>query len=165
MAEKVLCRERMLASLDRAVMEAVSFFFDVDENLTVGHHTARQVLSQFVFWHREYVRVANALVEGQQPMLKSGSIAELNALAYREFASYSMPELSEYLASLQEELVTLLQKLVHWRMDFPIKEGTGRWFSVEDRLPAIEAHIHKHVARLKRAAHDKVVEPVYRKAS
>jgi uncharacterized small protein (DUF1192 family) len=154
----------MLAALDRAVMDAVSFLCDVDEKLTDGSQTAREVLSHLVFWHREYVSVANARVEGRRPALKSGTFAELNAQAYREFVSYSMPELAQYLASLQEELVALLQRLLHWRMDFPVKQG-GRWWSVEDRIPAIETHIRNHVARLKRAASKDAVETVYRKAS
>jgi hypothetical protein len=165
MAEKVLCRERMVASLDRAVMEAVSFLCNADETLSDGSQTAREALAHLVFWHREYVRVANALVEGHPPTLKSGAIAELNAEAYREFASYSMLELAECLACLQEELVTLLQKLLHWRMDFPIRAGKRPWCSVEDRIPAIEAHIHNHVAKLRQATQDKAVEPAYRKAS
>jgi hypothetical protein len=162
--EKVLCRERMLARLDRAVMDAVTFFCDADESLSDGSQTAREVLSHLVFWHREYVGIANALVEGHQPTLKSNTIAQLNAQAHEEFASYSMPELAEYLVCLHEELVTLLQKLLDWRMDLPIKAG-GRWWSVENRIPAIGAHIHIHVMRLKRAAHYTLEEPVCRKVS
>jgi hypothetical protein len=165
MAEKVFCRERMLASLDRAVMEAVSFFCNVDETLSDGSQTAREALTHLVFWHREYVRVANALVEGHSPSLKSGTIAELNAEAYHVFASYSMLELAECLACLQEELVTLLQKLLHWRMDFPIRAGKRPWCSVEERIPRIEAHIHNHVERFKRAARKGHADEMYRKAS
>jgi uncharacterized small protein (DUF1192 family) len=154
----------MLAALDRVVMEAVNFFAGVDESLADGHQTARQVLSHLVFWHREYVRVITALAECRQPALKSGTFAELNAGADREFQTYSMPELAQRLASLQEELVRLLQQLTHWRMDFPVKQG-GHFWSVEDRIPSIEAHIRNHVVRLKRAARKAHAEAEYRQAS
>ncbi len=163
MAERVLCRERMLASLDGAVMEAANFFRDLDESLSDGNQTAHEVLSHLVFWHREYVNVARALAECRQPTLRAGTFAQLNAQAYREFERYPMHELADCLASLQEQLVWLLQQLSYWRMDFPVKQG-GHFWSVEDRIPSIEAHIRNHVVRLKRAAR-KAHEEEYQKAS
>jgi hypothetical protein len=150
----------MLASLDRVVIEAVNFFCDVDENLSDGRQTARAVLSHLVYWHREYIRVIRAVAECRQPALKSGTFADLNAEAAAEFQTYSMPELAGCLAALQEELVSLLQQLTHWRMDFPVKQG-GHFWSVEDRIPSIEAHIRNHVARLKRAARKAHAESAY----
>jgi hypothetical protein len=154
----------MLASLDHAVIEAVGFFCDVDENLSDGHQTAHEVLSHLVYWHREYARIISALAEHRQPELKSGTFAELNAQAYQEFQTYSTLELADCLMYFQEELVEYLQRLTYWRMDFPVKQG-GRFLSVEDRIPDIEAHIHNHVQRLRKAAR-KVQNDVHlRKAS
>jgi len=144
------CRERKLATLDRTVMEAVRYFRSVDERLTDGNQTARDVLSHLVFWHREYVCVARALGEQRQPALRSGTFAELNRQASWEFRYYSMRELAEKLECLQEQLVAALCALPDWTVNFPVKEG-GRTWSVEERVPTIESHIRNHVSRLKKA--------------
>jgi hypothetical protein len=117
-----------------------------------------------VFWHREYVHVIRALAECQSYPLKAGTFEELNAQAYEEFQSYSMWELADRLACLQEDLVEYLQRLTYWRMDFPVKQG-GRFWSVEDRIPTIEAHIRNHILRLRKAAHKAQAGADYRKAS
>ncbi len=144
-------REESLRRLDHTVAEAVAFFCRVDGNLSDGHQTARQVISHVVFWHREFGSIARALSKGEQPKLRRGTFADLNAASSEEFKAKALPMLANDLAELQQKLRTTLQELPDWRIDFPIK-AAGRFCSVNDRLSTIESHVRNHVARLKRAA-------------
>ena len=144
-------RRTALVQLDRAVADAVAFFADADESLANGHQTARDVLSHFVFWHREYVRIVRALAAGHKPRLRTGKFRELNAQATHEFERVSLPHLAKQFAQLQSLLERLLLALPDWRIGFPIKAG-GKRTPVAERVPQITAHIEQHATRLRRAA-------------
>jgi hypothetical protein len=143
-------RRTALARLDRAVADAVAFFADADKTLADGHQAARDVLSHFVFWHREYVRIVRALVAGRPPRLRSGKFREMNAQATREFKRVSLLQLAKQFGQLQPLLERLLLALPDWRIGFPIKAG-GKRTPVAERVPQITAHIGNHIARLRRA--------------
>ncbi len=151
---KMQSRESALTELDRAVADAAAFFADADESLAVGHQTAREALSHFVFWHREYVRIIRAIAAGRKPRLRVGKFREFNARATREFEHTSLLRLVEQLVQLQSILERLLVVLPDWRINFPIKAG-GKHTSVAERVPQITAHIENHVARLRRAVKSK----------
>ena len=142
--------ERSLAELGQAVAEAVSFFATVDENLPDGEQTARSVLSHLVFWHREYVAIAEALAAGRAPVLLQGRFTEFYRQAYREFASVPLPSLASQLAEFQARLDRALRAVPDWKAGFPIKQG-GKFTSVEQRVPSLAAHIHNHVVSLRKA--------------
>lgn len=144
-------RRTALVQLDRAVADAVAFFADADASLASGHQTARDVLSHFVFWHREYVRIVRALAAGQKPRLRTGKFREMNAHATREFRRVSLPQLAKQFGQLHSLLDRLLLRLPDWRTDFPIKTG-GKRTRVAERVPQITAHIEHHMTRLRRAA-------------
>lgn len=144
-------REQILEKLNRTVAHATAFFRIVDESLFDGYQTARAVLSHLVFWHREYVAIVQALVNGRQPKLKKGSFDTLNARAVCEFSKTPFPALVCQFEQLQETLDETLRQLPDWEVDFPVKQG-GRYWNVADRLCAIEAHICRHLNRLERAA-------------
>jgi hypothetical protein len=139
-----------LGGLNRTVAEAVAFFTRVDDQLSDGQQTARQVLAHLVFWHREYAEIARHLAQGTLPELRTGTFAELNAEASREFGREPMTALAVRLAFLQKVLDRTLRRLPHWRIAFPAKVG-GKLCSVEERIVEIEAHIRNHVAHLQRA--------------
>ncbi len=143
--------ERSLDTLRRTVAEAADYLSQVDEALFDGYQTAREVLSHLVFWHREYLSVAEALVRGRDPSLKRGTFASLNASASAEFRSRSLPSLAEELTRLQVRLETTLRQLPDWEAEFPVKAGGG-FVGVAARIQGIEAHIRNHLARLRRAA-------------
>lgn len=143
-------RDRALAALDEALDEAASYLTDVDPELDGGHQTARDVLCHLVFWHREYVAISRALLEGQEPPLKEGTFAELNAQATDEFAGQSMDDLSHSLLALQEPLRKQLLAMPDWSIDFPVKRGS-RPKNVAERVLAIEGHVRGHIRRLRRA--------------
>jgi hypothetical protein len=143
-------REQVLAQLDRTIGTAVEFFGQVDETLFDGNQTAREVLSHLVFWHREYVKVSQALLQEETPCLHSGTFTELNELATREFAKHNLLALSQRLTLLQQALSSTVCGLPDWQINFPVKQGS-RSRSVADRLPMIDAHICNHVKRLERA--------------
>lgn len=139
-----------LRELSKMVNEAVAFFVETDESLSDGYQSAREVLSHLVFWHREYVTIAQALVVGGKPELKKGTYAELNAGATCEFEGKTMKELARLLIQYQKSLEEALQCLPDWGIHYPVKYG-GRLKCVAERLPAIESHIRNHMRRLQRA--------------
>lgn len=150
MPEGVDDHEQKLKALSQTISDATVFFEEVDERLWDGHMTAREVLSHLVFWHREYVAIAQALAQHRPLPLKKGTFAELNATSVGEFEEQSMPDMACRLPLLQRELVRYLRQLPDWDVNFPIKQGV-RQKCVSDRLTAIEAHIRNHVNRLRRA--------------
>lgn len=143
-------RQRALRELSNTVDEAVAFLVESDESLSDGYQSTREVLSHLVFWHREYITIAQALVDGSEPVLKKGTYAKLNAGATCEFECKTMKELAQLLVVYQKNLEAVLQRLPDWGIMYPVKYG-GRLKCVAERLPAIESHIRNHVSRLQRA--------------
>jgi hypothetical protein len=141
--------EQLLTKLDETVAQAAQFFSGVDETLCDGHQTAREVLSHLVFWHQEYAAIIESLAGGRQPVLRRGAFADLNAQATRTYQTVSLRDLAHRLLSTQDRLDVALRRLPDWSMNFPVKEG-GRFWSVSDRVAAIESHIRNHVYRLRR---------------
>ncbi len=142
--------ERALCALDVALADAAGYLTDVDPDLDEGHQTAREVLCHLVFWHREYVTISRALLEGREPSLKDGSYARLNALATAEFGRQPMGDLACLLLTLQMTLRQQLTALPDWSISFPVKKDS-RPKSVADRVLAIEDHVRGHIRRLRRA--------------
>jgi hypothetical protein len=145
-------REDLISALDRTVVNAAALFSEADETLADGHQTAREVLSHFVFWHREYGAIISALVDGRLPRLRVGTFRDMHAEAAQEFKEQSLPLLAWRLIGYQAYLATQLRRLPDWSVNFPLKEG-GNFVSVEERLRQIESHIRNHLARLRRAQH------------
>jgi hypothetical protein len=149
--------EQLISALRRTVANGALLLATADERLTDGNQTAHEVLAHLVFWHREYVAVAQALLARRQPDLRLGTFTELNALACQEFAGEPLPALARCLLTLQELLEAALRHLPDWEINFPVKQG-GRYWSVEERVAAIEAHIRHHIMRLRRAARQPISE-------
>jgi len=143
-------RVRALRALDEALVDAAGYLAGVDPELDGGHQTAREVLCHFVFWHCEYVAISRALLDGQEPLLKEGTYAQLNQEATKEFGQRSMAELVHELSVLHELLRKQLLALPDWSVDFPVKRDS-RCKSVTERVLAIERHVTMHVTRLRRA--------------
>ena len=143
-------RERALCALDEALAEAAGYLADVDPELDGGHQTAREVLCHLLFWHREYVAISRALLDGREPCLKEGTYAQLNAAATQEFAVQSMEDLTRSLLALQAPLHKQLLALPDWSINFPVKRDS-RPKSVSDRVTTIENHLRDHIRRLRRA--------------
>jgi hypothetical protein len=131
MPERVNDHASVLRALDDAVADAAGFLAEVDEDLHDGHQTAREVLCHFVFWHREYVQIAQALSDGCQPSLRRGTFAQLNAVATTVIGQSESPPTPARNRSDQSFLV--------------------RPKSVAQRLPEIEGHLRGHIRRLRRA--------------
>ena len=143
-------RERALCALNEALVEATGYLRGVDPEMAGGYQTAREVLCHFVFWHREYVAITRAMLDGCRPPLKNGTYDQLNDEAVREFAGQEMADLARFLLALQQTLLAQLRGLPDWSVDFPVKDG-GRPKSVADRVPAIESHVRDHIRQLRRA--------------
>jgi hypothetical protein len=148
--------EPPLAALDRSVACAVEFFGQINEELSDGHQTAREVLSHLVFWHDANVGVAWALVTHRMPPLFVGSSCELNSRATEALRSESMDALCQMLVYRQRQLVRALYRLPDWAVEIQVKSG-DRSVSVAQHLCDLDAHIRGHVMRLKRAAHEHVL--------
>ena len=144
-----LVDEQLLQKLDETVAQAAELFSSADESLCDGHHTAREVLSHLVFWHQEYAAIIESLADGRSPVLRHGAFADLNAQATRAYQTMSLLVLSHRLLSTQDRLDVALRRLPDWTINFPVKAG-GRFWSVADRVTAIESHIRNHVYRLRR---------------
>ncbi|UCG23998.1 MAG: hypothetical protein JSW55_18010 [Chloroflexota bacterium] len=151
MPGKVDDRAGVLQALEDAVADAAGYLATVDEDLHDGHQTAREVLCHLVFWHREYVQITRAMIDGRQPSLRRGTFARLNAEATREFAGQKMTDLADSLLELGETLLSQLRSLPDWSVPFPVKYG-GRPKNVAERLPSIARHLRGHMSRLQRAA-------------
>ncbi len=143
-------QEKRLDSLAETVSTAAAYLGQADGCLSDGYQTTRQVLSHLVFWHREYVSIAESLVEGRQPILRKETYAELNAAAVKEFENKSMADMAYLLLDYQAKLDQVLRRLPDWNINYPVKYG-GRLKSVADRLPTMESHIRHHLKRLQRA--------------
>jgi hypothetical protein len=139
-----------LRALDEALVDAAGYLAGVDPDLDGGYQTAHEVLSHFVFWHREYVTISQALLEGRGPALRDGTFAQLSREATTEFAGQSMADLATSLLALQKSLCEQLLVLVDWSVDFPVKQDS-RPRSVAKRVALIEQHLRDHVRRLRRA--------------
>lgn len=140
----------LLQRLTDSTNSAAAYFCEVEEGFFDGYQTAREVISHFVFWHREYVDIVQTLVDGEEPVLRKGRFAMFNALAAEEFADKSLPILAQKLVSLQRQLVKLLVQLPDWSINLPMKSGS-RHCTVARRVRQIDAHIRNHLARLERA--------------
>ncbi len=139
-----------LEALHSTVMVAASFFSDVDENLSDGWQTARQILAHLVFWHREYARVIQAIADGEKPNLLTGKFRELNARAWQEFARTPMPALAQQFRKSQSELESAARQMRARETKFAFKQGSKPQ-RINYWLPRIEAHVRTHVVQLKRA--------------
>ena len=144
-------REQVISRLDAAVAAAETFFRAAGEDLRDGQQTAREALAHLDFWHLEYVHCAEALAAGRSCALRHGSSAELNALAARQVPDEPMPVLARRLSYRQKQLAKRLRQLPDWSVNFPVKADC-KPCTVAERIVQIEAHIHGHVARLRKAA-------------
>ena len=143
-------QEALLQALDRSVTTITDFLIQVDESFFDGYQTAREVLSHLLFWHREYVMITNALVNGRYPHLRQSTFVALNARATREFRSMSMDTLCQDLCNLQRALAGNLRRLPDWDVEFPVKKGC-RQATVTERVQMIQEHIDGHFSRLESA--------------
>ncbi|MBN2472238.1 MAG: DinB family protein [Anaerolineae bacterium] len=148
-------RERALQALQDAVEEAVACFQEINANLFDGYQTAHEVLAHLVFWQCEHLGIAQALAAGEQPDLKTGTLADLNRGACEELRSEPVDALLARLTARQAALDAVLREL-DWAQEFPLKQG-GRPSTVEDRVFGLAAHIRQHVMQLRRAAYTKQV--------
>lgn len=140
----------LLQALDHSVTKIVDLLVQVDDNFFDGYQTAREVLSHLVFWHREYVMITDALVNGRSLHLRQGTFVALNARATREFRPMSMKSLCQNLLNLQIALACNLRRLTNWNIIFPIKKGC-RQFTVTERVQLIQEGIDRHFSRLESA--------------
>ena len=143
-----------LLSLHQTIHAAATYLGSLDENLSDGNQTVRDILSHLVFWHREYVAVIGALAKRQKLQLRTEKFYQLNALACREFQNTSMRVLTKRLIRLQSELESVVEKLPNANVKFAFKQGAqpqriGYW------LPRIQAHIQGHLARLRQVERKK----------
>lgn len=143
-------QESLLQALDRSVTTITDFLVQVDESFFDGYQTAREVISHLLFWHREYVMITNALVNGRCPHLRQSTFVALNARATREFRSMSMQSLCQDLRNLQSALACNLRRLPDWDVAFPVKKGC-RQATVTERVQMIQEHIDGHYSRLESA--------------
>ena len=147
--------EPPLAALDHSVASAVAFFRQIDEELSDGHETAREVLSHLVYWHNANVGIAWALVTHRVPPFFTGRYIDLNAKATDALRSESIDALCHMFAHRQRQLVRALRRLPDWGIEFPVKDGCLT-VSAARHLHDTDAHIRGHIMRLKRATLDQV---------
>ena len=157
MTNPFAAHESLLASLDATVADAELFFAGVPETLCDGRQSAREALAHLVFWHAEYVHIAEALADGRPYHLRQGTFNDLNALAARQLRDEPMPVLARRLTYRQKKLAKQLTRIRDWSTNFPVKEG-GDYCSISVRIAEIESHIRGHLGRLRRAARHQGVQ-------
>ncbi|MBL8131010.1 MAG: hypothetical protein JNL42_04065 [Anaerolineae bacterium] len=143
-------RQEILDRLNRTVLESAAYFGSADETLFDGHQSAHAVLSQLVFWHKQYIATLRALLNGEEPSLPVGSFAQINQRARREYASFGMVMLAYEFSCAHRTLMELLGELPDWSVEFPIKRD-GDHLDIAERVEEIEGHIHRHVQRFRAA--------------
>jgi hypothetical protein len=139
-----------LHALEEAVTGAVAFFRGANANLFDGHQTAHEVLAHLVFWQCEHLSIAQALLAGNSPELRAGTLAEINRCACDALRHSAVDALLARFVEQHAALAAALRAL-DWAEDFPLKQG-GRPSPVEDRVYGLAEHIHRHVMQLRRAA-------------
>ncbi|GAB4574920.1 MAG: hypothetical protein Kow0077_23870 [Anaerolineae bacterium] len=149
MIEQADRRALALAALDEAVNEAAAYFQAVSGNVFDGYQTAHEVLVHLVYLHCAHLEIARALVAGNTPPLLDGSPEVLNRCAQDALRGQTGPDLVAQLQAQQAALAELLP-LLDWASPFPLKRG-GLPVMVEERVCGLAAHIHQHVAQLRRA--------------
>lgn len=146
----MMTRDSLLTSLDRSVAQITDFLVQIDENFYDGHQTAREVLSHLVFWHREYVLITDAMVNGRSPNLRQSTFVALHGRAAREFRRVPLAKLCQDFCGLQRAFSDNLRKLPDWTIEFPVKKGCRRT-TVFERIRLIQDHIDGHFTRLESA--------------
>ncbi len=131
------------------MIQSTAYFASVDENLSDGHQTAHGILAGLVFWHKQYVSIARALISGSTPDLLSGTYEGLNHNARQHALGTSMIMMAYNLSCEQREFAELVQQIPDWTVNFPVKQDSEPC-SLSDRLVEIEASIRQHMHRLER---------------
>ena len=142
-------RKQIIIDLERPVADAAGFLAHVSEHLRDDNQSVRPLLSHLVFWHREYVRIANALARQRAPRLKMIPFRHLNAQATKMFAHQTLPALARQWVQLNHRLISNLSRISDWRLDFPLKANI-QFCSIRLRIPQMTALIRSHVRRLER---------------
>ena len=142
-------KEDILERLNQTVIQSTAYFASVDENLSDGHQTAHGILAGLLFWHKQYVSIAQALIAGGEPALLVGTLEGLNRNARQHALGTSMIMMAYNLSCEQREFAGLVQQLPDWTINFPVKQDSEPC-SLSDRLIEIEANIRQHMHRLER---------------
>ena len=149
MPHEFALKEDVLNRLNQTVIQTTAYFASIDENLSDGHQTAHGILAGLLFWHKQYVSIARALIAGGEPELLAGTYEGLNRNARQHALGTSMIMMAYSLSCEQHEFAQLLQQIPDWSVEFPIKQDSEPC-SVHDRVVEIEANIRQHVHRLER---------------
>lgn len=149
-------REIALQALQDAVDEACDYFERVNANLFDGSHTAHEVLEITVFWHCEYLRIAQALAAQQAPQLHEGTLADITKAGCEQLRNATMVMLVAQLRTRQAALDAVLRTLTDWQAQFPLTEH-GRTTTIEDRVCALAQGIRNTVMQLRRAEFTKQI--------
>ncbi len=142
-------KQELLDRLNQTVIQATAYFANVDENLSDGHQTAHGILAGLLFWHKQYVANAQALIAGKEPTLLAGTYEGLNRNARQHVLGTSMIMLAYDLSCEQREFAELVQQFPDWTINFPVKQDSEPC-SLNDRLVEIEANVRQHMHRLER---------------
>ena len=126
-------KQELLDRLNQTVIQATAYFANVDENLSDGHQTAHGILAGLLFWHKQYVAIAQALIAGKQPALLSGTFEGLNRNARQHALGTSMIMLAYNLSCEQREFAELIQQIPDWSINFPDQAGQR---AVQPQRPA-----------------------------
>lgn len=145
-----------LQALQDAVDEACTYYTQVNANLFDGSHTAHELLESAVFWHCEYLKIAQALAAHRDPELHDGSLADLRQAGCEQLRTSTMGALVAQLRIQQAALDEVLRVLPDWQAPFPITEQ-GRATTVEDRVFALAQGIRNTVNQLRRAEFTKQI--------
>lgn len=140
-------QEQALTMLHDSIAAAVAFFEQVDPS----PESTPATLAAIAFWLCEHITVAEALASGSKPVLKNGTLAELNQAACQTLSQKPFDVLVQDLPAQGARLQALLQRLPDWQAAYPIRQG-GLACTVEDRVIGLAVSIHSQVAALRRAA-------------
>ena len=148
-SHELTVKEDILNRLNQTVIQSTAYFANVDPNLSDGHQTAHGILAGLVFWHKQYVAIARALIDGKTPDLLVGTYEGLNRNARQHALGTSMIMMAYNLSCEQREFAELVQQIPDWTINFPVKQDSEPC-SLSDRLVEIEANVRQHMHRLER---------------
>jgi hypothetical protein len=147
--------ERMdmeIAELDHAIHSFLAFARSLPAQAMEPSKTVRwgprEVLIHLVFWHEQYCGSAAAVAASQSPVLRKGTIEEINRIAVAENRFASVEELTKRWLEAQRILSELARSHADDGLQFPIRVKSKVW-PLSDLARIAAGHIRKHELKLR----------------
>jgi hypothetical protein len=143
-------REKFLQTLNETIEQLLAFYHNIpDPNINVYElWSAKDVLAHLTFWHENFARNVNDLVNGRNPKVLKGRFIDLN----QSGVDTIRPEtLVTVMGRFQSAHLIILKNILNPALvSIPYKRGS-RDYTPEEHLDIVAAHINKHLCDVKKS--------------